>query len=254
MHIRSTFLVWGLVSAFISPIAFGQAATPAERAVLANYAEALAGLQSDVRWQLRQMPFGEKTIWTEYFDLVHGDAWSEIGLDNAAGNTLVHAPEWKLRNSLLDEYFTDRMVEIVLEPADRAALGAALDDNLLAKRLQVQGSSLYNLMTGYQRENELIQDSRARGLLAIERQKEREERASEEANMVITYQNKARAPRPQLDVTAISWGKGGPTAMVSDVLVREGDTIGPARVIRIGRYDIEFETDGHRQVVKLVDI
>jgi hypothetical protein len=226
------------------------AAERQRQAVEGRYIDAMDTFTGDVLRQVQCMPFAEKTIWTEYFNLVRGSPWSAISLDNTAGNTLVHVASWKLRNQLLDEYFSRQMLDIVLDPDAQRVVGAALDDRPAAKRLQIRGSDLYNFIGQCQFEKQCIESQRTSGLLAVEMQRQR---ATEDAQTVISYRSHRPAEQPGLNVTAISVGMGGTTAMVNDVLVREGDMVGQVKVTKISRYQIEFEKGGQKSVVRLID-
>jgi hypothetical protein len=49
---------------------------------------------------------------------------------------------------------------------------------------------------------------------------------------------------------AISQRDGQPVALLSDRLVREGDSFDGIRVLRIGDEEVEVEVDGERRVIR----
>jgi hypothetical protein len=163
----------------------------------------------------------------------------------------VHIRAWKVRNQLLDDYFTRQMVANVLDPDALRTLETALNDRPWSLRLQVVGSDLCNYMEKCQFERQCIEDQRVSALLAVDSQRKR---ALEETNMAISYRSHRPTAQAELNVTAIGFEKGVGTAMVNDQLVRAGDTVGQARVIRIGRYEIEFDKGGQKSVVKLMEL
>ena len=57
------------------------------------------------------------------------------------------------------------------------------------------------------------------------------------------------APDPEFRLTAISTRDGEPIALLNDRLVREGDSFGGVRVLRIGVTDVEIEVDGERRTI-----
>lgn len=60
----------------------------------------------------------------------------------------------------------------------------------------------------------------------------------------------APAGQPALRLQAITEQDGQPVAMLNDRLVREGDSVDGALVIRIGAGEVEVEVDGRRQVLR----
>jgi hypothetical protein len=60
----------------------------------------------------------------------------------------------------------------------------------------------------------------------------------------------AAAPAAALRLEAISQRDGQPVAVVNGQLVRVGDQIGAATIVRIGVAEIEIETDGLRRVLR----
>ena len=57
------------------------------------------------------------------------------------------------------------------------------------------------------------------------------------------------AADPEFRLTAISTRDGEPIALLNDRLVREGDSFGGVRVLRIGATDVEIEVDGQRRTI-----
>jgi len=55
---------------------------------------------------------------------------------------------------------------------------------------------------------------------------------------------------PGLVLQAISQRDGQPVALLSDRLVREGDSFDGVRVLRIGDEEVEVEVDGERRVIR----
>ena len=59
-----------------------------------------------------------------------------------------------------------------------------------------------------------------------------------------------KSAAPDFQLQAISAQNGHPVAMLNDRLVKEGDTFGNVRVLRIGTDEVELEVSGHRRIVK----
>jgi uncharacterized membrane protein len=57
------------------------------------------------------------------------------------------------------------------------------------------------------------------------------------------------APQPEFRLTAISTRDGEPIALLNDRLVREGDSFGGVRILRIGATEVEIEVDGERRTI-----
>jgi uncharacterized membrane protein len=57
------------------------------------------------------------------------------------------------------------------------------------------------------------------------------------------------APGPEFRLTAISTRDGEPIALLNDRLVREGDSFGGVRILRIGATEVEIEVDGERRTI-----
>ena len=49
---------------------------------------------------------------------------------------------------------------------------------------------------------------------------------------------------------AISQRDGQPIAIINDHLVRQGDSFGDVKVLRIGEAEVEVEVRGHRRVLR----
>lgn len=64
---------------------------------------------------------------------------------------------------------------------------------------------------------------------------------------------RAPSPSPSAAATwllqAITWRDGRPLALINDRMVREGDSLDGARVVRIGDSDVELEVAGRRVVL-----
>ena len=60
----------------------------------------------------------------------------------------------------------------------------------------------------------------------------------------------AAEPLPALRLEAISQQDGVAVAIISGQLVREGDSVAGAMVVRIGVQEVELETDGRRSVLR----
>jgi hypothetical protein len=219
-------------------------------AVEAEHESAIGTLKDEVMCQVRKMPFAEKTIWMEYFSMVRGAAWSQLNLDTTAGNNLVRIPGWKVRRQLLNDAADRQMVDIILAPDTQELLLSLLNGNPSDRNVQIRASALYEFVKQCQFRMQCIENDRRAGLLAVSSHKKQ---SMEEARSLITYRSHRPTEQGGLNVIAISMGRDGATAMVNDMLVKVGDTVGQAKVARIGRYDIEFDTGGQRSVVKLAD-
>ena len=54
----------------------------------------------------------------------------------------------------------------------------------------------------------------------------------------------------RLVLQAISERDGRPVALISDHLLREGDTLEGARIVHIGETEVELELDGRRLILR----
>jgi hypothetical protein len=59
----------------------------------------------------------------------------------------------------------------------------------------------------------------------------------------------AQVPGPPFRLEAISRRDGEPVAILNGRLVREGDRLGAARIVRIGELEVEIEVNGTRSVL-----
>lgn len=57
-------------------------------------------------------------------------------------------------------------------------------------------------------------------------------------------------PRNSPQLNAISQQDGTPVAVIDGRLVREGDSVGDVRVLRIGETEVEVEVDGRRRTLR----
>lgn len=60
----------------------------------------------------------------------------------------------------------------------------------------------------------------------------------------------APPPRNSPQLNAISQQDGTPVAVIDGRLVREGDSVGNVRVLRIGETEVEVEVDGRRRTLR----
>jgi general secretion pathway protein B len=78
---------------------------------------------------------------------------------------------------------------------------------------------------------------------------EAEDEGAEPSPPIEAAPDESVAPQPEFRLTAISTRDGQPIALLNDRLVREGDSFGGVRILRIGATEVEIEVDGERRTI-----